>query len=270
MAYEKEKQSVSTNGAFRSTSGGHSDHPCALRITYFDDMVRLAFAPELPKEMQTETRRYDYEHDVMTALTRAKCNELCNLYIEKIRPAIQNCEDISVGVSLATVNLLQVGTGVVDGVPHPYIAFYKGLDPNSLVVPKETSLKFEFNTGEYILGYDPETGDFKERVITCNEIDLFFHDLMNIRDASSNAYIHTDRVVNRYWKDTLDSKLNRIGEANGLDLSTKPKYSGTNGGKGSIFENQTGYNATSSRQNDSSSATVVTSLDDIDAALIGL
>ena len=260
---EQQKRSVTTK-AFHGTAG-YSATPCALDVSYYDDMVRLAFSPELPQSAQTENRRYDYDNNIMTALTRAKCNELCNLYNTIIRPAIENCEDATVAVTLATVNLLQVGTGVVDGVPHPYIAFYKGLDPDTLISPKETRVKYEFNKGEYILGYNPETGEFKGRVITCNEIDLFFNDLMNVRDASSNAYVHTERTVNKYWKDTIDTKLNRIGEANGLELSTKPRYSTGNGGKGSLFDNQSGYN-----NNQSNNSTTVNSLDDIESALSDL
>jgi hypothetical protein len=260
---EEKKRSVSTK-AFHGTAA-HSATPCALDVTYYDDMVRLAFSPELPMNAQTENRRYDYENNIMTALTRAKCNELCNLYKTVIRPAIENCEDTQVAVTLAGVNLLQIGTGVTDGVPHPFIAFYKGLDPETLISPKETRIKYEFNTGEYILGYNPETGEFKQRVVTCNEIDLFFNDLENVRNASSNAYVHTDRTVNKYWRDTLDSKLNRIGEKNGLDLSTKPRY-GTNGGggRGSLFDNQTGYN------NTPSNSTSVASLDEIESAISAL
>lgn len=251
-----------------STKGGHyinpkQDTPCALDVSYFDDMVRVQFAPELPAGRQTESRRYDYENCIITALTRAKCNELCNVYNKVIRPAIENCEDETASVTLAGVNLLIIGTGVVDGTPHPYICFCKDLDPNTLVAPKEKRLKYEFNTGEYVLGYNPETGEYKQRVVTCNEIDLFFHDLENVRDASSNAYVHTERVVNRYLRDTLDSKINRIGEKMGLELATKPRFTRGGGGKGSIFDN-VNSNASSNEQ---SSAANITSIDDIDALM---
>lgn len=255
-----------SNRTTTSTKGGHytnskQDVPCALDISYYDDMVRIQFAPELPAGKQTEHRRYDYENAVMTALTRVKCNELYNAYTEVIVPAIENCVDTSVSVTLAGVNLLTVGTGVVDGVPHPYIAFCKDLDTQTLIAPKEKRLKYEFNTGEYILGYNPNTGEFKRRVITYNEADLFFNDLKNIRNASSNAYVHTERAVNRYLRDSLDTKINRIGEKLGLELSTKTKYSRGNGGKGSIFE------STTSTMSERSSSNNITSIDDIDALM---
>lgn len=253
-----QKKSVSTKGLH--VTNGKVETPCALDVSYYDDMVRIQFSPELPKSSQTENRRYDYENSLITAITRAKCNELCNLYDDVIRPAILKREDVQVGISLASVNLLQVGTGIKDGDPHPYISFYKGINQETLIAPKETTMKYEFNTGEYILGYNPETGEFKERVVTCNEIDLFFNDLKNMRSASSNAYVHTERTVNRYWKDTLDSKLNRIGEAQGINLVNKPKFTPGGGGRGSIFDNQ-------QDKSSQSNANVVTSLNDIDEAI---
>lgn len=266
MAFNSNQSNEKVNKSV-STRAGHftnprQESPCALDITYYDDMVRIQFAPELPANRQTETRRYDYENTVMTALTRAKCNELYNAYNTVIRPAIQNCEDETVSVTLANVNLLIIGTGVKDGVVHPYICFCKELSPDTLIAQENNRLKYEFNTGEYILGYNPQTGEYKQRVITCNEIDLFFHDLENVRDASSNAYVHTERTVNRYTKDSMDSKLNRIGEKLGLDLTSKPKFTKGSGGRGSIFDN-TG----SSDEPSVSNAATIASIDDIDAMM---
>ena len=256
---ESTKRSGSTKGAHMINP--RQATPCAMDISYYDDMVRIQFAPELPAGKQTETRRYDYENVLITALTRAKCNELCNAYKAVIRPAIENCEDATISISLAGTNLFMVGTGVTDDTPHPYICLCKDLNPETLIAPNDKRMKYEFNTGEYVLGYNPNTGEYKSRVITCNEIDLFFHDLENIRNASSNAYVHTDRVVNRYTRDTLDSKINRIGEKMGLDLSTKTKYTRGGGGRGSIFDNMT------SSSNEQPTSAPITSIDDIDALM---
>ena len=250
-----------------STKGGHFTNskqavPCALDVSYYDDMIRIQFAPELPATKQTENRRYDYENCVMTALTRSKCNEIYNAYVEVIRPAIENCVDTSISVTLAGVNLLVIGTGVSDGIPHPYIAFYKDLDTQTLVAPQEKRLKYEFNTGEFILGYNPDTGEFKKRVVTYNEVDLFFNDMKNVRNASSNAYVHTERAVNRYTRDTLDSKINRIGEKLGLDLSTKNKYTRGGGGRGSIFDA-----AMNTMSEQTTTNATIASIDDIDALM---
>ena len=253
-----EKTNVNTRGA--SFKNSTSEKPCALLVTYWNDMVRLEFAPELPENEQTENRKYDYKHTVSTCLTRAKCNELVNGYKNIIVPAIKVCEDKKISVPIAQVNQLQLDINIKDGEPHPVIKLIQNINADNLHAAQDNIIYYEFNRGEFILNYDPEKGTFSERVVTYNELDLFMSDLENAKNAGSNAYIHTDRCVNKYWKDNIDTKLNRIGEANGLSLSFKPQY-GNNGkgGNGSIFDNKTG-NADASTQS-------IESMEELDKAL---
>lgn len=236
-----EKTNVNTRGA--SFKNSNSKKPSALIVTYWNDMVKLEFAPELPENEQTENRKYDYKHTVSTCLTRAKCNELVNAYKNIIVPAIKACENKKVSVPIANVNQLQIDVNLVDNEPHPVLKLIQNINADNLQATENNIIYYEFNTGEYILNYEPTNGTFSERVITHNEIDLFMSDLENVKNAGSNAYIHTDRCVNKYWKDSIDTKLNRIGEANGLSLSFKPQY-GNNGkgGNGSIFDNKPSNN----------------------------
>ena len=261
MAYNndtKKQNNVNTKGAsFKNVS---ADKPCALIITYWNDMVKLEFAPELPENEQTENRKYDYEHTVSTCVTRAKCNELVNGYKNVIVPAIKACEDKAISVPIAQVNQLQISTNIKNGEPFPVIKLIQDINPDNLQASENNIIYYEFNRGEYILNYDPEKGTFTERVVTNNELELFMSDLENVTDAGSNAYIHTDRCVNKYWKDNIDTKLNRIGEANGLNLSFKPQYGNTGrGGNGSIFDNKTG-NADADTQ-------TINSMEELDKAL---
>lgn len=260
-------RAVNTSG-LTAKNGKSSDHPSALTVSYWDDRVRLAFSPELPLDQQTEMRRYDYDHSVLTTLGREKCNEMFNAYKEVIRPAIMEGKQAAISLPIAGVNQLQINTGVEgseDGAPRPFIALIKGIDPNSLTASEDKIVRYEFCQGEYILDYNPATGKFSDRVITYNELDLFMNDLNAFREAGSNAYIHTDRVINKYWKDTLDSKLNRIGEKNGLDLTYKPRFgTGGNGGQGVIFEKPSGKTTPPEGQE------TVGSIDDIDGLFAGL
>lgn len=226
-----------TNTTLRN---GKADVPCALNVVYWDDGIKLEFCPELPKAQQTETRRYDYEHSIMTVLTRSKCNELYDRYVEVLIPAIKEGRDAAISVPIANVHQLQIGTGVgTDGVPNPFVRLIKNIDDNTLTAKHEDIIKYTFNRGEYILNYDPVTGTFSERVLTYNEFALFMKDMKSFIAAGSNAYVHTHRVVERYHKDTMDNKLNKIGEKLGIDLSYKHKYgSNGHGGQGSIFDNK--------------------------------
>lgn len=229
------KKSVQTTAV--TITNGKALVPSALKMTYWDDRVKFEFAPELPEGQQTEQRRYDYEHQVTTTLSRAKCNEIANLYEDIILPALKSNEQKAISVPIAGVNQLGISTNIVNGEAHPILFFAKDISPDTLIASDNNIISYEFNRGEYITDYDAKTGHFSDRVITHNELDLFIKDLKATVNAMSNAYVHTDRVVNKFWKDTIDSKLNRIGEKNGLDLAYKPRYGvGGNGGQGSIFD----------------------------------
>lgn len=256
MAYENsgnntQKKSVNTGG--QRYVNGHMVVPCALTVAYWDDMVKLSFAKELPKEQITQMRRYDYEHSVVSCLTRVKSNMLVKHFHEKFLPALQANEEFAISVSVGVVNQIQLATNIIEGVAHPVIRLIKDMNEQTLI-PTDV-VEYEFNTTEIIYGYNPKTGSFTDRVYDYGELLLFIHDLESSVEASSNAYVHTDRVVQRYMNDKVDNKLNQIGTKLGLNLDTRPQYAaGGYGGQGSIFENRSSYS-----NNNSSTFTVETS-----------
>lgn len=253
----RERRSVNTNGGrFRNSN---TATPFGLDVIYWDDKVKLSFIPELPQNQQTESRRYDYDNTVSTVVVRSKCHELYRQYKERIIPAIKECREDAISIPIADVNQLQVAVDIVDGVPSTRITLIKDISAQTLTAQEDNIITYTFNRGEYILGFNPKTGQYKERVFTYNEIDLFMNDLHSFVGAGSNSYVHTNRVVDKYWKDSIDTKLNRIGEKNGLDLSYKPRY-GTNGngGQGSIFD---------SKPTNPMESQTISSMDDIDAVL---
>ena len=71
MAQENDnKKHVNTYGpTYRQPQEGKA---CAMTIVYWNDMIRLQFAPELPKNLQTQSRRYDYDSGITTTITRTK------------------------------------------------------------------------------------------------------------------------------------------------------------------------------------------------------
>lgn len=254
----KERKSVNTSGGkFRNPS---STTKYGLNVTYWDEKVKLSFVPELPENQQTESRRYDYDKTVDTVIVRSKCHELYNQYKDRILTAIKSGSEDAVSVPIADINQLQIAVDMIDGVPSTRISLIKNIDPNTLTATENNIITYVFNTGEYIVGFNPRTGEYKERIFTYNEIDLFMNDLHCFVGAGSNSYVHTSRVVNKYWKDSIDTKLNRIGEKNGLDLSYRPRY-GTNGngGQGSIFDGKPSGTPMESQ--------TISSMDDIDIAL---
>ena len=222
-------------------TNGFAKIPSALQVTYWNDMVKLEFAPELPESKRTETRRYDYDNVWITCISRTKCNELYRQYEERIIPAINTKEQKRISIPIAGVNLLSIDTGVDlygDGGVHPFIELTKNVDPETL--KSNTSIMYEFANGEYIVDHNSGTGSFAERVVTTNELDTFMRDMNSFRSASSKAYVHAARCVDKTFKDNLNSGLRKIGEKVGADLSFTSAYNRDGMGHGSIFDKSNG------------------------------
>ena len=229
----------------------------AIVVSYWEDMVKIAFTAELPSQLQTESRRWDYDSQVITCIPREKCNELVNGYKNIIIPAIEKKTDTSIGIIVGGVNMIVVGTGVKlgKGEPAPYIALHKNINPNTRLA--ENSVVYQFNTGEIITGYNAETGEAESSITTNNELDVFMKDLDSFRSASSKAFVHSARCVDKTYKDIITNDLIAIGKKVGVDLS----FTGnSNGNRGSSFSGAMFTNKPASSE---VSTDVVTDLDDI-------
>ena len=232
---QNNRKSVNTRGNayYNSTQAV----PCCLSVTYWDNMVKLGFAPMLPESQQTVSRKYDHENEVFSTMTRIKAQTLYTKYKEVIIPALQEAKEESISVTVGGVNQIQIAVKVdAEGAPHPCVRLIKAIGEN-LKAADENIFEYEFNTTEIVYGYDPKNGTFTKREFIFTELELFMRDLNSAVEASSNAYVHTDRVVQKYMTDRTDNKLNQIGAKLGIDLETSPRFSaGGRGGQGSIFD----------------------------------
>lgn len=250
--------SVTTRSS--SSANGNAKIPSALKVSFWDDMVKLEFCPELPESQKTETRRYDYDNTWITCITRVKCNELFEAYENVIVPAIKENRQDDVSIPIAGVNLLSINTGVDlynDGEAHPYIELIKNVDPQTL--KSSSSIMYEFVRGEYIHGYNKDTGTFGQRVLTNNELKVFMKDLNTFREASTKSYVHAARCVDKSYKDMISNSLKQIGSQVGADLSMNNTYNREGMGYGSIFDNKGGNNSMPAPQQQYGA------LDDLDA-----
>jgi hypothetical protein len=256
----REKKSVNTRNG--NSTNGRAKVPTALEVSYWDDMVKLSFSPELPESLKTETKRYDYDNQWTTCIVRAKCNELVNAYTEIILPALNDNKQERVSITVANVNSIAIDTGVDlynDGECHPFIEFVKNIDPETL--KSNEKISYEFSKGDFIHGHNPVTGEFKERVITHNELYNFVKDLDTFRDAASKTYVHAARCVDRTWKDALTNNLQKIGEKVGADLSYHGNYRRDGMGYGSIFDKPAANTGATVDQH------VISSMDELEESL---
>ena len=245
MAYTNQnndqKKSTNTRGA-TLVNMKSSIEPVLLMTSFWDDMLKLTFYPELPENQRTESKRFDRENGIITCISREKCNELHNCYENEIKPKLNDTtspkESHSVSVTVADVNQIVLGITVgEDGEYQSYIGLIKGIDPSTLKC--NNVIKFEFPKGEYIVNYDPTEGTFGERKITHNGIDVFCKDLNDFRAASSKAYIHAARCVDKTFKDMLHDGIVAIGEKVGASVGfggTGNSRYGRTSFQGSIFD----------------------------------
>lgn len=225
-----------------STRGYHTFNPNAIKVSAFDwsfqgEMFKLVITPELPENEQTEKRRYDYDHSWITCLTRIKCLDLLNNVKEIVLPKIKDKVDAFVSVTVADVNQFGLGIKFVDGKLVSYAKLIRNINPNDLTSQDE--IAYEFRNGEVIVNYDNVNGSFAERIQNNVEFTLFLKDMENFVNASSKAYTHANRVVEKFYKDQVLGNINAIGNKVGADIQTynSAQKSGAKYGQTSLFDN---------------------------------
>lgn len=232
---DNQQRDVQTRGF--SSSNSNAKTPRAIEWSYQADMLRVLFYPELPENEQTEKRRYDYKNPWVTAVTRAKCIDLYRKYKEKVRPAAEKGEPKFVSVPVGEVNQFGIGVrpnekGGITG----YLKLIKNIDANTL--KSNEIIIYEFRSGEVIEDYDETTGKFGGREITENEMELFIMDLNSFVMASSKAFNHANRVVDKTYKDMIANDIRSIGTKVGAEMSTPyaAQRGGARYGQQSLFD----------------------------------
>lgn len=244
MAYNQQNETnkkdtnTRSNNLFNSKS---SVEPVMVVTSFWNDMLKLVFHGQLPENQRTEKRQFDMENGMVTCVSREKCNELANRYEKELKPKLEDTtsakEPFSVSVPIAGVNQLVLGISVTpEGEYRTYLELIKDIDPETL--KSNHKYHFEFPMGEYIVNYNPDEGTFAERRLTHNGIDVFCKDLGDFRSASTKAYIHAARCVDRTYKDMLHGGIVAIAEKVGASIPTSQGYGNSRYGKpqGSIFD----------------------------------
>ena len=226
-----------------TTRGYHTSNSDAVKATAFEwsyqgEMLRLITSEELPENEQTEKRRYDYDHSWITCLTRLKCLDLAEQIKKLVIPAIKEKVDKFVSVTVGTVN--QFGLGVKfdeNGKMTCYTKLIRNINPENLTSADE--IVYEFRKGEVIVDYDNGTGKFGNRIQDEAEMYLFLKDLDNFVNASSKAYNHANRLVDKTYKDMIIADIRAIGAKVGAEVSTPyaAQRAGAKYGQTSLFDN---------------------------------
>ena len=265
MAYNQQNNNQKSTNTRSATMVNKKTklEPILLITSFWDDMMKIQFCPQLPEGQRTENKQFDRENAILTCVSRDKCNELVRLYEEQILPKLKDeaAEKLpfSVSIPIADVNQLALGISVDEnGEYQTYLELIKNIDPETL--KSNNVVRFEFPKGEYIVNYDPAEGTFKDRILTHNGIDVFVKDMGDFRSASSKAYVHAARCVDRTYKDMVYGGIVAIGEKVGANIQT-------NGTGNSHYGRTGGQNPFDRAGNNAPLNIPSMGLDDLEAAL---
>lgn len=232
---QEKQQTVNTRGYHTSNSAAIKAAACEW--SFQGEMLKIIITPELPEHEQTERRRYDYDHSWITCISRLKCMDLYNQMKLTVLPSMQAKENIFVSVPVAEVNQFGFGAFFDDKGCHGYLKLIRNINPTDLTSNDE--IVYEFRKGEIIVNYDNKSGKFDDRQLNETEMLLFISDLDNFIRASSKAYNHANRVVDKTYKDMVVSNIRAVGTKVGAELPSynSAQRSGARFGQTSLFNN---------------------------------
>jgi hypothetical protein len=216
----KETMSINTKSIQLMNRDGFM--PSTLVLGYWNDLLSIKIHPPLEKSKQTDTRYYNYEEKINTALTVDKAQVLVTQIERLLMPAIRNDEEKNVAVIVSKDSLVLIGTGKkLTGSIKPYIALFKGLDPAT----KRTDnyLCYEFKSTKFVLDYDYETGECETTDDNISEFLLFYTLLKSYVSAQSNSIVQTIRYVDRFYNDKLVNNIHSIMSKLGIQIDYPSK-----------------------------------------------
>lgn len=203
MAYTNNNQnnkskSVNTQGYQFYNDDDGAMFKSTLAVGYYDRYLSLRIHPALPEEKRTNTSRYDYETQLLTALTPDKALALVTAVNEKIYPAMSAGKTKSVGVPVGADGIVNISYLAEEGIV--CLGLYKGLDPETKK-PKE-SMVFQFKPTMVVEGYDPEKGNFVTEN-TESDFVIFITILEQFVKKSGMMDLHVMRYGDRFLRDRL-------------------------------------------------------------------
>lgn len=275
MAFEnnqynnRDRKDIRTNGY--TLRNVHAIKPTAMKIMFYNDMLRLSFIPPLPEDRRGDNKYFDYGNEIITNISRKNCNLLLKMYEESIKPAIDEGKQIFKSVEIGeNKNHIGLSSGVSlgqDGKAHPYLILIRSIDPNTKT--SNDVILYEFEKATVYTDYNPITGEHATVEEVNNELDMFIKDLDTFRAASSKAYVHAARVVDDAYKTMMSGLAKDTATKVGVDISQYTWTSGQRGnsasgyGYGSIF-NSGGSNDDPLPFDNESNTRQVSSMDDME------
>ena len=217
----KDRNNMNTNSIQFMNKDGFQ--PSTLVLGFWNEMLSVKIHPALPKEQQTETRVYNYDQNVSTAINVEKLGLLLDRIESELVPAMEDAANKSIGIQVGGNSLLVISTGVAKfNEVRPYIAIHKDLDQDTK--KPQVSIYYEFKSQVSIDDYDPETGKYTLSKPSFSEFKVFINSVKEAIKALTNAQAHSTRNVNKYFNEKQTGMFREMASKLGVET----QYTGGN------------------------------------------
>jgi hypothetical protein len=201
--------------------------PSTMLFGYWNEMISIKMHPALEKSQQTDSKRFNYEEVVSTAITLEKATTLADKIENDVLPAFKEGNEVFRGIPVGGDSLIGVGTKNHNDKMVSFVAIFKALDETTK--KPEVAIYYEFKAGYTVDDYNPESGQFNVTQNVPGELTLFLHALRSAVNGLVNANAHATRAVDKWFRDRITNTLDEIGSKVGVEARSKGNFGGGGG-----------------------------------------
>lgn len=206
----------------------------ALVTGFWNNFVTLKICPLLPEKDRTQTRMFNYETFINTALTAEKALTLFNaLKLNILKLVEEGSYDFnSIGVPVGS-GFVEVSNGEKINIDknNIVITIYSNVDGDGKT---EEFLHYVFKKVPYYINYDSGSGSIDSAK---SEIEflLFMNILKEHIAAATNAIAHSIRNLSKYEDKRHNTNMEAIMTKLGIQQQKSSGYGNNGGGNSSGF-----------------------------------
>lgn len=230
---------VNTNGIqFYNTD---SFEPSTLQLNFWNGLLALKICPALPENKREESKKYDYETFITCLLTPQKISDLLNalektFYPDYLKePNKVKSVGVASGDGLIQISSAQQIPGYKKDEAGIVLTIFKDVDVNAKT---DSYLRYEFRKGSIVLNYNNKTGEYTNDMTSDCEFLVFVEYLREGLKALTQAYAHSIRYSDRFYRAREIMNSQKIMEALNIQIDDKKSGYRKNGGNNSPFSSR--------------------------------
>lgn len=215
---------VNTNGI--QFYNMESFDPSTLQLNFWNGLLALKICPALPENKREDMKKYDYDTFITCLLTPQKAYDLYRVAIDEFYPSYkENPNSVkSIGVPSGD-GFIQISSGYkIPGYTGKeagiVLTIYKDVDSNAKT---DSMISYEFRKGSIIREYNNRTGEFDDDRTVDSEFFAFMLYLKESSKALTEAYAHSVRYSDRFYRAKEISNSQKVMEALNISIDSGKK-----------------------------------------------